>query len=459
MPIDREFGPPLHYLESSAPSAGGKTKILVVDDSRFLVSVIRRELERSLRLEVLGASNYRDAVKLVRQEIDGIFLSLLDLNLPDAGRGDIVDFVLANNIPVIVFTGEVGDDIRETVVAKHVIDYIVKENPYNIDYAVSLIARIYRNQAIGTLVVDDSFTSRTNVATLLRTHCYRVFEATNGFDALEILDMHPEIRLVIADYRMPSMDGFELTARIRQRVTRDRLAIIGISAYGNNVMAARYLKNGANDFITKPFLAEEFYCRVSQNVEIVEQMRALREASNRDFLTGLNNRKYLFEVGRKLFANALRGHLGLTVAMIDIDRFKSVNDEHGHDVGDEILRRVARVLVEGFRESDLVCRYGGEEFCVVATNVDPITLEAAFERVRGRIAETPHPIGFAQPIMTSHSSRGGEVRTPTSQRVYVTVSIGVCTELLDDFESMVKRADERLYKAKRDGRNRLCVRG
>ena len=122
-----------------------------------------------------------------------------------------------------------------------------------------------------------------------------------------MLKRHPDIKMVISDYFMPGMDGVELTRRIRHRHRKDQLAVIGISAYGNTILSARFIKNGANDFLNKPFSSEEFYCRVTQNLEMLEYIQKLRETSIRDPLTGLFNRRRFFEAAKELHARLARG--------------------------------------------------------------------------------------------------------------------------------------------------------
>ena len=256
---------------------GNKNKILVVEDSPLFARIVTNKLKEEFKYEIVCETNLKDArvtVQLVGHEI---FLALLDLRLPDALDGEIVDFVLKNKIPVIVLTGESDEKVRELIWSKNVIDYVQKENPESLDYVCAMIRRLERNSSIKTLVVDDSRSMRAIISRLLRTHQYQVLEAENGGQALEVLSEHPEISLVITDYNMPEMDGFELSRRIRKKKSKDHLAIIGVSGLGESNISARFLKNGANDFISKPFANEEFNCRVTYNVEMIEQVQTLRE--------------------------------------------------------------------------------------------------------------------------------------------------------------------------------------
>ena len=415
----------------------GTPSVLVVEDSQVFGGLIQKKIQGQLKFDVHWVRTYEEAVRLLETRSADYLLALLDLHLPDAPMGEIIDFVLAKGIPSVVFTGSFGETMRDTIWSYKVVDYIPKETIHNVDYIVSLVRRIHRNRGIHVLVADNVRESRRHLTDLLKVHQYQVHEASDGEEALSLLSLYPDTKLVITEYDMPRMDGFTLTSEIRDRHAKSDLAIIGMSTQGNNILSARFIKNGANDFITKPFVTEEFYCRITQNIEMVEHMAAVRESSNRDYLTGLYNRRYLFESGRAIHASALRGHIQVTVGMIDIDHFKTINDTYGHDAGDEILREVAAILESRFRESDLVARIGGEEFCVLAVNMDRHRIHEIFDRLRETVAHTLIRVG-------EHSIRS-------------TVSIGVCTTLMRTLDSMMKRADGMLYEAKADGRNTIKV--
>ena len=412
-------------------------QILVVEDSKLFGSLVKKKIESELDFKVRWVRSYSEAVRLINETDADFFAALLDLNLPDAPGGEIVDYVLSRGIPTIVFTGVLKADVRDVIWSKKVVDYVVKESSQSIEYVVSLIRRIHMNGSVKVLVVDDSQTFRRYLCDLLRVHKYTVLEAPNGAQALKVLEKNRDISLVITDYTMPNMDGFELTEQIRSKRAKSDLAVIGISAQGDNIMSARFIKNGANDFINKPFLIEEFYCRVTQNVEMIEQVRAIESASNIDYLTELYNRRYFFESGRNLFASAKRGHVSIVMAMIDIDFFKVVNDTYSHDAGDTVLKQIAAILGGRMRQSDIVARYGGEEFSIIATNMEPDNAANIFDGLRKTIEETE--------IQWNGNS------------IQVTVSMGVCTKLKDSPEEMARSAESMLYQAKQNGRNKVVI--
>ncbi|MCP4218019.1 MAG: diguanylate cyclase [bacterium] len=412
-------------------------RILIVEDSAMIAEAIRREVLAKLKFECDVAHNFEHAKEILDRSGDDYFIATLDLNLPDACEGEIVDYVLAKNIPSVVFTGTFDDEIRERMMAENILDYVVKEGPQAVEQLIHIIQRIHRNQFIKVMVVDDSSTSRRHLASLLKSQRYEVLEARHGKEALQHLKKNTDVKLVITDYNMPVMDGFELISRIRQNYKREQLAIIGISAYGTGLLSARFLKKGANDFLIKPFVEEEFYSRINQNIEMLEYIEEIKKASNVDYLTGLFNRRYFFQFGEKLFANARRANFSMTIAMIDIDSFKKVNDTYGHYTGDIVLKHVGKLLDENLRDADILARYGGEEFCIITTNMKKEDAEVLFNRLR-LLVET-------QQIPTDRDPISG------------TISIGVCTTISDSLDATINQADALLYKAKNAGRNRVEI--
>ena len=412
----------------------------MVEDSVFFGSILKKKLAISNSYEVHWAQSMKEAIAALKQKDHGFLAGVVDFNLPDAPNGEAIDELTNRGIPAIVFTGQLSEEVRDIVWSKDVADYVLKDEPSSIEYILNLLKRIERNSKIKVLVVDDTSFFRKVIGELLMIHRYRVLTAENGEKALNILEQHPDIKLVITDYNMPVMDGFSLTHAIREKFKREDLAIIGISSEGEQIMGARFIKHGANDFIIKQsFLTEEFYGRVNQCIENIENIEKVREASIKDFLTGLHNRRYFFDTGAKLFANAKRKNITLACGMLDIDYFKKVNDTYGHDVGDLALVAVSDILKNRLRETDIVARLGGEEFCILTVNADPSSLADLFEQLRQSVETTPVKIN------------------DNGSRINITVSIGVATQVADDLDAMLKIADEQLYAAKQAGRNRVML--
>jgi diguanylate cyclase (GGDEF)-like protein len=411
-------------------------KVLIVEDSPTINELLTHNIVAQLHIDVESASSLQEAKQILDKHNDKFFVAILDLNLPDAPHGEIVDYVLSMGVPPIILTSNISDGLHDEMMDKHIIDYVIKRNLNEIEYVIELVERLSYNFERKILLVDDSKSSRQVMKTLLQRHYFNVLEASDGNEALHLLDEHDDIIMMITDYNMPAMNGMELTTKVRGKYSRHELAIIGISALGSGTVSIKFLKSGANDFISRPFLHEEFYCRINQNIDAVVNYNTLRTAADCDYLTGLFNRKYIFNnIGEKLFQNAKRNNINLTVAMIDIDFFKRINDTHGHHTGDMALKHIASIFTEQLRESDVIARIGGEEFCLLCVNIDNSKAEKLFERFRQAVMENPLVL--------------------EDLTVSMTVSIGYTMELPDSLDHMVKDADSALYDAKEGGRNKV----
>lgn len=416
---------------------GAKTRVLVVEDSKFFSHLVYNAVQERIGAEVVTAFSFAETKDAVEKSSEAFNLALVDLELPDAHCGETVDWLAQRRIPCIVFTGMFSEDLRERLLSQKVIDYVVKDTPSSLDYLMGLVERLHRNRDFKILVVDDSTASRQYVSDLLESYQFEVVQAASGKQGLALLESTAGIRMVITDYHMPGMDGVEMVKRIRLTHNQDRLSIIGISSGGGSALSAQFIKNGANDFINKPFLREEFFCRVSQNIRMVEMVERLTDMATKDALTGIHNRRFFFDAGEMLLASAQRNQLTLTTAMIDMDFFKNINDTYGHDGGDVVLKRISGLIRSLARQTDIVSRIGGEEFAILAVNMEPDCVPGFFERIRASIEN--EGIFFH------------------GKRVQVSASIGVYQGSEGDLASMMRRADRMLYKAKENGRNRVEI--
>lgn len=412
------------------------TKVLIVEDSRSFAALVAKRVRLDLGFEPHVAYDLAQAEALLAENNDYL-AALIDITLPDARRGEAVDLAISHQVPAVVLTSDISDTMRESFWNRRIADYILKGDEGNVDYVVQLLARLHQNPQTKILVVDDSRSYRHAVTRLLAAHRYHVLEAATGEEALAVLEEHPDTRLVMADYSMPGMDGFTLTRDIRRRFGKDMMAVIGVSAVGGARLSARFIKSGANDYLNKPFLVEEFYTRITQNLEMLEHIAQVRDMAEKDFLTRVYNRRYFFSAGSQLHALLSRRSQPMTVAMLDIDHFKNINDSLGHEAGDAVLRQMAQVLSSRFRVSDIVARLGGEEFCVLASDIDADQALLLFEELRATFENTPVLFGDI--------------------RVSYTVSMGLCSQSGLSLDEMLREADRMLYRSKSAGRNRVTL--
>ena len=419
----------------SRPIPALPQRILLVENSRTFTSMLREAIEQRLELPVSVASTLEEAGELLDSE-SGWFLVLTGLVLADGHRDRVVDYFVDRGLPTIVVSGVYDEGLRKRVLQQQIIDYVLKNTPGSIDYLVWLVQRMDRNRRISALVVDDSPSARMYAASLLKMYGYHVTEAEDGASALRAVEADPSIRLVIVDQEMPGMEGVELTRRLRALRARDKVAVIGISGNADPSLIPRFLKNGANDFLRKPFSREEFFCRISQNVDQLELIGTLQDLATRDFLTGLPNRRSFLEQSQRQLGKPRTN--GVTVAMLDIDHFKHINDSLGHEAGDQALRAVATVLQAHTRPHDFSARFGGEEFCMLVNDLDEQRSIEHFEHLRKAVAALQLQFGDSTLSMT--------------------VSIGLChmPAHSGNLHQLITEADRQLYLAKAGGRNRVC---
>ena len=432
---------PMDSETHEQPSVAGSTlrgdAVLVVEDSKAISSLLCASIEVLPGLGVTCAANFAAAQQLLQDAPERFFIAVLDLHLPDAPNGEIVDLVQGYGIPVIVLSAAYDRERRRALFEKNIVDYVDKQQLSGVEYVVKLVERIYVSRSLRVLVVDDSASFRRYAETLLRNHGYRTCSAANGVDALRTLERTSDIRLVVTDYHMPVMDGLEMVRQIRLTRSREQLAVIGLSDNRNPEVLIGFLKAGASDFLAKPFQLEEFYCRVDQNLDMLRLLKEARDAADRDFLTKAYNRRYFFKHAERHYQRAVDGDYAIAVAMIDVDHFKQINDTYGHQFGDQALLALATLLTEAAAGNGFVARFGGEEFVYLRLVDEGAASECLMEQLRREVSqlELPHKDG------------------PVS----MTVSIGVSENTAGDFEHMLARADQAVYRAKRAGRNRVVV--
>lgn len=412
-------------------------RILVVGGNRALAALIRKKLGNHQPVSVEAVVGLEEAKRMLEEGGARVLTAVLDMDPARRSHVAAIDFLYSIGVSCVVFTARLDERIREYYRSRNIVDYFIKDGGRELDLVVQTLRRLGSGQNSKILLADGNDRSRHEVAGLLRRHNYRVIEESKGANALRSWMKDPEIKLIITDLSLPDMSGTELVRKLRFRAGKDSLAIMGLCSQHSPHESALLLKLGANDFLEKPFDLEAFYCRVSQNLELVDLFREIKDISNTDYLTRLFNRRYFFNYGMRSYLRTKRSAGSMAVAMIDIDHFKPVNDRFGHVVGDRTLQRIAGVLGGSFRPTDVVSRYGGEEFCVLMLAIRPEDALRKLERVRQAIEE----IVFEE----------------NGDRFQLTISVGLVFAFGASLPDMVRRADQYLYQAKSAGRNRVVV--
>jgi len=289
------------------------------------------------------------------------------------------------------------------------------------------------------LVIEDHPDQRDLLAIVLQREGYRVVTAGNGLDAIDKLKKEP-VQIALSDIMMPKMDGFELIKTIRSDTVLKGIYLILITARIQEGDRVRGLDLGADDYITKPFSFSELLARVRVGSRVVNYQQNLEYQTQIDPLTGLFNRRAFEKKIEEEFERAKRYDHPLSVLILDIDNFKTINDTYGHHGGDTALIKISDTLREKTRRSDFAARYGGEEFVLILPETD----QDSAVQVAGKVHEEIRSRTFGTSI------------SPFS----LTVSVGLCstsTRTYSDWRQMLEAADQALYVAKNRGKNRIEV--
>lgn len=409
-------------------------RILIVDDSATVGMVVKNAVSSVVGMPVDLARSLAACAKLIAEHPGEYQVAVVDLNLPDATDGEAVDMVLGYGVATIVLTGSMDSTTHDRISAKPIVDYVTKQSPGSIAIVQKSVLHTLRNMKCTVLIVDSNPVYRSDLKKILLTQQLNVVEADSAKAALQEIDKRTDISVVVTACEMPEMDGVDLCMKLRANFPSTKLSIIGITGSTNDFAGVRFFKAGADDIIHKPFLIEEFVSRINARLDYLDSLRTIQEQANRDYLTKLYNRRYLFEAGNALFSSAKRGHIQILVAMIDIDFFKRINDTYGHDIGDKAIVTVAQAITKHFRATDIVARMGGEEFCIIAVNNNSVA--ETMNRLRLYIEALPIPLD-------------------EKESIHLTVSIGVCTNITNTLEEMINHSDEALYTAKQNGRNQV----
>src|SRR3954453_12057944 len=448
-------------------------RVLVVDDVPANVKLLEARLSAEY-FDVVTATGGEEALAICeRAECD---LVLLDALMPNMDGFEVCHRLKTNqqthHIPVVMVTAldEPSDRVRGLEVGAD--DFLTK--PVS---DVALIARVrslarlklmtdeLRMRAVTSrdiglenperdavteagrngsiLIVDDQPHSAERLVRMLGGE-HKVDVEVDPNDAL-FRTAEGNYDLVIVSLSLANFDGLRLCSQVRSLERTRNVAILAIADADSNARLVRGLEIGVNDYLTRPVDKNELLARVRTQIRKKRYTERLRdnvqmsiEMAITDPLTGLYNRRYMESHLNSLLEQAASRKKPLTVLVLDIDYFKAINDTHGHDAGEDVLLEFSFRIKKSIRGIDLACRYGGEEFVVVMPETDLTVATMVAERLRRRIATEPFPVQDG------------------ARALEVTISVGISALAKDDTAAnILKRADAALYRAKRDGRNRV----
>jgi two-component system, cell cycle response regulator len=449
-------------------------RVLVVDDVPANVKLLEARLSAEY-FDVTTAYSGAEALALCeRAECD---IVLLDVMMPDMDGFEVCRRLKSNpathHIPVVMVTAldQPSDRVRgleagaDDFLTKPVTDVALVSRVRSLA-RLKMVTDELRMRALTTkeigiqspereavadtgrngriLIVDDRQTSYERiVATLSNEHTVDV--ETDPNEALFHI-AEGNYDLVIVSLGLKDFDGLRLCSQVRSLERTRNVPILAVAEADNNARLVRGLEIGVNDYLIRPIDKNEMLARVGTQIKKKRYTERLRdnvqmsiEMAITDSLTSLFNRRYMETHFAALVEQAAARGKPIAVLILDIDYFKAVNDSHGHDAGDDVLREFSLRIRKAIRNIDLACRYGGEEFVIVMPETDMAVATMVAERIRRRIATEPFAI-----------QQG-------TRNLEVTISIGIAAIGApgDTAAAILKRADQALYRAKRDGRNRV----
>ena len=449
-------------------------RVLVVDDVPANVKLLEARLSAEY-FDVITADNGLEALAVCeRAECD---IVLLDVMMPDMDGFEVCRKLKSNpathHIPVVMVTAldqpsdrvrglEAGADdfltkpvtdvalvsrVRSLARLKMVTDELRLRALTSKEIGIEspereAVAETGRNGRI--LIVDDRESSYERIVRTLSVE-HTVGVENNPADAL-FNAAEGNYDLLIVSLDLKDFDGLRLCSQVRSLERTRGVPILAVAEADNNARLVRGLEIGVNDYLIRPVDKNEMLARVRTQIKKKRYTERLRdnvqmkiEMAITDALTGLFNRRYMETHLASLVEQAAARGKPITVLVVDIDFFKAINDGHGHDAGDDVLREFALRIRKSIRNIDLACRYGGEEFVIVMPETDMAVATMVAERLRRRIASEPFSI-----------QQG-------ARNLDVTISIGIAAlgDATDNAAAILKRADTALYRAKRDGRNRV----
>jgi diguanylate cyclase (GGDEF)-like protein len=286
------------------------------------------------------------------------------------------------------------------------------------------------------LLVEDDELSRDVLARRLARRGYEVVAVASAAEGLDRAQAEA-FDLVLLDWMMPGMNGLEMLDRLRARATPSELPVIMVTARAESEAVVQALEHGANDYVTKPVQLDIAVARINTHVALKRGEERIRREATVDPLTGLYNRRHLMERMEQELVSARRYGHPLTCCVLDLDRYKEINDRHGHRAGDEVLAAVGRLLREQVRCTDLAARYGGDELVVLFPHTDATGACHLAERLLRHLR--------AQRFVGPNGTFG----------VSASVGIAEVDASTRTAADLIEAADRALYQAKRAGRDRI----
>ncbi|EKP0543719.1 bile resistance response regulator CbrR [Campylobacter coli] len=409
-------------------------KILLIDDNKMLGKLLAKKIQTTLNHEVDIVFSLAEVKALPNDEY---FLTFADLCLPDAPNGEVVDYVLAKNWPVIVLTASNDKATRDKFMDKDILDYIFKESDTCIDQIIDSIVKLERYAKTKVILALSKLPERNEIKKILTQRKFNVLAAAHGEEAMSYLNDNSDVKLIIADANMPVISGSELLSEVRARFSDDELGVI-ILGDKDDALEASLLVSGANEYLVKPLSKESLNCRLDKCLHYMANMQFLSIYNNLDPISGIKNSNALLSCVEDYLNEIVSKEEEFAFAFLDIDNLRNLNEEYGYEVGDKIIKICADEIVNETKGRDIVGRYSAEKICIVLKNISQERAIKILSRIRVNIKKVGILVNLDE--------------------VFFTASIGVIfAKSGDKFEILVDKASKALSQAKANGKDRVEV--
>lgn len=408
--------------------------IALVDDDRAVGEMMQKLLS-GFSFNVSYYPSLQDFQVALKQQ--KFHLVLLDLVTPDCTEQDVfscVDHLQANGISVFILSSTGSFDARLAAVRANVSDYLLK--PISITHLVTKIRKTLKLDLVRpfrVLLLDDQETVSIYYKNILEKQGCQVLAINDSHKLLEVLESFiPDIFLL--DMYMPDVSGLEVAKILRHQAKYDYVPILFLTSDNHIKTKLDALRAGADDVITKETSAELIISQVFSRVSRGQEMRYM---ASRDSLTGALNHGQVMDAAAHALRLTTRSDKPLILAMIDLDKFKQVNDRFGHGGGDKVLMGLGQLLLQSVRQTDYVGRYGGEEFMIVFPDGEIEAVEKKLNIMREAFSKLLFNVD--------------------NQSFHVTLSVGLASSANHStLSELIAAADSALYQAKHGGRNQVC---
>lgn len=409
-------------------------KILLIDDNKMLGKLLAKKIQTTLNCEVDIVFSLAETKALPDDEY---FLTFADLCLPDAPNGEVVDYVLTKNWPVIVLTASNDKATKDKFMDKDILDYIFKESDTCIDQIIDSIVKLEHYAKTKVILALSKLPERNEIKKILTQRKFNVLAAAHGEEAMSYLNDNNDVKLIIADANMPVISGSELLSEVRTRFGDHDLGVI-ILGDKDDALESSLLINGANEYLIKPLNKESFNCRLDRCLNYMANMQFLSIYNNLDPISGVKNSNALLNCVED-YLNEISGkEEEFAFAFLDIDNLRNLNEEYGHEVGDKIVKICADEASNEVKGRDIVGRYSPEKICIVLKNVSQERAIKILSRIRVNIKKAGILVNLDE--------------------VFFTASIGVVfAKSGDQFDTLINKASEALSQAKANGKDRVEV--